>query len=67
MDNTGVFKDFVEILLVNGRTFIIPQDLGIRRLWDLTLSFQCITNWWDKSTQNMGTIARKVLKQRHGT
>jgi len=44
MDDKGVFKDFVEILLVNGKTFIIPQDLGLRRLWDLTLSFQCVTN-----------------------
>jgi hypothetical protein len=38
MDDKGGFKDFVEILLVNGKTFIIPQDLGLRRLWDLTQS-----------------------------
>lgn len=36
MDDKGVFKDFVEILLVNGKTFIIPQDVGLRRHWDLT-------------------------------
>jgi hypothetical protein len=38
MDDIGVFTNFVEILLANGKTFIIPQDLGLRRLWDLTQS-----------------------------
>jgi hypothetical protein len=38
MDYKEVFKDFVEILPVNGKTFIIPQGLGLRRLWDLTQS-----------------------------
>jgi hypothetical protein len=36
MDEKGVFKYFEEILLVKDKTFIMPQDRGLRRLWELS-------------------------------
>jgi hypothetical protein len=33
-DEKRVVKDFVETLPINGRTFIIPQDLGLMKLLD---------------------------------